>query len=92
MVHSSISGSRGSRYSVEREREREREREIIYIYIYIYIYICKCINPSYLQREYFVSVGIGSYLFFSVVSLSSLDEGRSFVSCKCWIPLGLVNI
>ena len=30
-----------------------------------------------------MSVGIGSVLFFSVVSLSSLDEGHSFVSCKC---------
>ena len=40
-----------------------------------------------------MSVGfIGSYLFLSVVSLSCLDEGRSFVSRKCWIPLGLVNI
>ena len=39
-----------------------------------------------------MSVGIGSVLFFSVVSLSSLDEGHSFVSCKCWMPLGLVNI
>ena len=35
---------------------------------------------------------IGNYLFFSVVSLSCLDEGRSFVSRNCWIPLGLVNI
>ena len=53
-----VSGSRGSRYRVEREREREREREIIYIYY------CTCINPSYLQREYYlVFVCIGSIYF-----------------------------
>ena len=39
-----------------------------------------------------MSVDIGSVLFFSVVSLSSLDEGHSFVSYKCWMPLRLVNI
>ena len=71
----------------------EREREIIYIYIYIYIYFCTCINPPYFaEREYFVSVGIGRILFFSVVLLSSLDEGHSFVSHKCWMPLRLIYI
>ena len=67
----------------------EREREIIYICIYF----CTCINPPYFaEREYFVSVGIGRILFFSVASLSSLDEGHSIVSLKCWMPLRLTYI
>ena len=39
-----------------------------------------------------MSVGIGRILFFSVVSLSSLDEGHSIVSLKCWMPLRLTYI
>ena len=63
----------------------EREREIIYIYISVPVLT----PPYFAEREYFVSVGIGRILFFSVVSLSSLDEGHSIVSLKCWIPLRL---
>ena len=67
------------------ERERERDN--------IYIYFCTCINPPYFaEREYFVSVGIGRILFFSVVLLSSLDEGHSIVSHKCWMPPRLTYI
>ena len=68
--------------------EREREREIIYIYISVPVLT----PPYFAEREYFVSVGIGRILFFSVVLLSSLDEGHSFVSHKCWMPLRLIYI
>ena len=61
--------------------------------MYIYISVPVLTPPPYfVEREYFVSVGIGSVLFFSVVSLSSLDEGHSFVSYKCWMPLRLIYI
>ena len=66
----------------------EREREIIYKYISVPVLTLLI----FAEREYFVSIGIGSVLFFSVVSLSSLDEGHSFVSYKCWMTLRLVNI
>ena len=72
---------------MDREDPGIVEREI-----YIYISVPVLTLLIFAEKDYFVSIGIGSVLFFSVVSLSSLDEGHSFVSYKCWMPLRLVNI